>query len=211
MRTTRGRATPFVALFAGRRACGAQIESVQAAEVGELLADRHPRVEATLLRHVAETQPLGEPDQASRSRAPRRRRVGRARRRSASPLSSPRRSARRSRASGRARPRTSSQRAPALPRTGCRHARSTACTAPCQDAHRIPRRIGFCVGTSPEPSVGKPHLPRGGGSPLEGSVTLTDAERGGPRDGLGVDHRSSGHGCGAWSAMTARGRDRPRC
>ena len=38
------------------------VEPVQAAEVGELLADRHARVEATLLRHVAEPQPLRQPD-----------------------------------------------------------------------------------------------------------------------------------------------------
>ena len=45
-----------------RRACRAAAETVQGAEVGELLAERHPRVEAALLRHVAEPQPLGQTD-----------------------------------------------------------------------------------------------------------------------------------------------------
>ena len=38
---------------------------VQAPEVGELLADRHPRIEAALLRHVAEAQPLLQSDRPS--------------------------------------------------------------------------------------------------------------------------------------------------
>ena len=45
-----------------RRARRARAQPVQTAEVGELLADRHPRIEAALLRHVAEPQPLGQPD-----------------------------------------------------------------------------------------------------------------------------------------------------
>ena len=45
-----------------RGARRAVAEPVQTPEVRELLADPHPRVEAALLRHVAEPQPLGQPD-----------------------------------------------------------------------------------------------------------------------------------------------------
>jgi hypothetical protein len=38
---------------------------VEAPEVGELLGDRHPRIEAALLRHVAEPQPLRQSDRAA--------------------------------------------------------------------------------------------------------------------------------------------------
>ena len=40
----------------------ARVEPVETTEVLELLADRHPRIEATLLRHVAEAHPLRQPD-----------------------------------------------------------------------------------------------------------------------------------------------------
>ena len=40
----------------------ARVESVQAAEVGDLLADRHARIEAALLGHVPEPQPLRQLD-----------------------------------------------------------------------------------------------------------------------------------------------------
>ena len=36
------------------------VHAVQAAEVGDLLGDRHPRIETALLRHVAEAQPVLE-------------------------------------------------------------------------------------------------------------------------------------------------------
>ena len=38
------------------------VQPVQSAEVCELLAYRHSRVEPTLLRHVSEPKPLGQPD-----------------------------------------------------------------------------------------------------------------------------------------------------
>ena len=59
-----GETEPLQPVAPPRRAPRAS-QSVQAAEVGELLADRHPRVEAALLRHVAEAQPLREPDRPS--------------------------------------------------------------------------------------------------------------------------------------------------
>ncbi len=45
-----------------RNACRVIFQPVQAPEVRELLADPHARIEAALLRHVAEAQPFGQPD-----------------------------------------------------------------------------------------------------------------------------------------------------
>ena len=45
-------------------ACRVRVQPVQAAEVRELLADRHAGIEAALLWHVAEPQPLRRPDRS---------------------------------------------------------------------------------------------------------------------------------------------------
>ena len=95
-------------------ACRARVEPAETTEVHKLFADRHPRIEATLLRHVAEAHPLCQPNRRL-ARAPHRCRTQRDRTRHASRSSYLRRSAQESRASRRARPRTSRRRAPHRP------------------------------------------------------------------------------------------------
>ena len=57
-------AEPFEPVCGGAPRRGI-VEAVEAAEVRDLLADRHAGIEAALLRHVAETQPLSQSDRLS--------------------------------------------------------------------------------------------------------------------------------------------------